>query len=226
MISLESLSKSFGKKTVLKDINLTFESGKTYGIVGSNGAGKTTLFNCIAGLETFKGSIKSKHEHPKNTLGFLPTHPYYFSKITGQEYINFVCQSRDISIENMASKNIFDLPLNHYATTYSTGMQKKLALTAILLQQNNWFILDEPFNGVDIQSNILITEILLHLKSLQKTIIMSSHIFQTLKDTCDEIFFLDKGQIEAHILKGQFEQFEAEMKTKFIGKKITELQLK
>jgi ABC-2 type transport system ATP-binding protein len=64
---------------------------------------------------------------------------------------------------------------------------KKLALTAILLQENKFFILDEPFNGVDIQSNIIITEIIIKLKELGKTILISSHIFSTLNDTCDEI---------------------------------------
>jgi len=59
MIKIESLSKSFGKKTVLKQINVTFEKGKVYGVIGENGAGKTTLFRCISGLETFSGSIKS-----------------------------------------------------------------------------------------------------------------------------------------------------------------------
>jgi ABC-2 type transport system ATP-binding protein len=64
---------------------------------------------------------------------------------------------------------------------------KKLALTAILLQENKFFILDEPFNGVDIQSNIIITELIIKLKELGKTILISSHIFSTLNDTCDEI---------------------------------------
>jgi ABC-2 type transport system ATP-binding protein len=72
-------------------------------------------------------------------------------------------------------------------------MQKKLALTAILLQDNNYFILDEPFNGVDIQSNIIITEIIHKLKELDKTVIISSHIFSTLSDTCDEIHLLSNG---------------------------------
>jgi ABC-2 type transport system ATP-binding protein len=72
-------------------------------------------------------------------------------------------------------------------------MKKKLAITAILLQENSYFILDEPFNGLDIQSNIILTEIILKLKELDKIVLISSHIFSTLSDTCDEIHLLRKG---------------------------------
>jgi len=160
MIQVEELSKSFGTKQVLKNINISFEQGKVYGIVGANGAGKTTLFRCLAGLETHDGLVKSTQTPLKNYLGFLPTNPYFFPKITGWEYLQLFCNARKIAITNFKERNIFNLPLNQYAITYSTGMKKKLALTAILLQQNEYFILDEPFNGVDIQSNLIITEII------------------------------------------------------------------
>ena len=91
MIQIEQLSKSFGAKKVLKDINISFEKGKVYGIVGANGAGKTTLFRCIAGLETHEGIVRSELEPLKNHLGFLPTNPYFFPKITGQEYLQLFC---------------------------------------------------------------------------------------------------------------------------------------
>lgn len=90
-------------------------------------------------------------------------------KITGKEYPQLLTNAREVELQNVHDKNIFDLPLNKYASTYSTGMQKKLALTAILLQQNEVFILDETFNGVDIQSNLVITEIIKKLKALKKT---------------------------------------------------------
>ncbi|MEM9820621.1 MAG: AAA family ATPase, partial [Bacteroidota bacterium] len=123
-------------------------------------------------------------------------------------------------------KNIFNLPLNQYATTYSTGMKKKLALTAILLQNNSYYILDEPFNGVDIQSNIIITEIIRQLKSLGKTILISSHIFSTLSSICDEIDLLQSGQIVRKVDPSEFEQLEEEMKMFTVGNSIEKLNLK
>ena len=226
MIQIENLSKKYGNKVVLQSINLHFESGKVYGLVGENGAGKTTLFNCIAGLEPYDGEIKSDLLLLKNHLGLLVTEPYFFPKITGKEYIQLLCNARNINTIDFEKNNIFDLPLNEYASKYSTGMKKKLALTAILLQENKYFILDEPFNGVDIQSNIIITEIIHKLKELGKTIIISSHIFSTLNDTCDEIMILENNSISKRVLKSDFYQLENDMKKNSIGNKIDFLNLK
>jgi len=117
------------------------------------------------------------------------------------------------------------LPLDQYAIIYSTGMKKKLAMIGVLMQQNDIFILDEPFNGVDIQSNIIITEIIQKLKSLGKTIVISSHIFSTLSDTCDEIHLLKEGKFVRKVFKDEFEKLEKEMKAFSIGNSIEKLDL-
>lgn len=225
MIKISGLSKSFGKNEVLKDIHLEFQAGKVYGLVGENGAGKTTLFRCIAGLENYQGTINSDLKPLKNHLGLLLTEPYFFAKITGKEYIRLLCNARGVKDPDLDAKNIFDLPLDQYASTYSTGMKKKLALTAVLLQGNQYFILDEPFNGVDIQSNIVLTEIILKLRELGKMVIVSSHIFSTLSDTCDEIHLLKKGEKLKTVQQGDFHSLEAEMKGISIGDKIEKLGL-
>ena len=226
MITIKNLSKSYGAHQVLHNIDITLEKGKVYGIVGENGAGKTTLFKCIASLEKFQGEIISDQKPLKNHLGFLPTDPYFFSKITGKEYLQLLCNARNIKEVNFSKKNIFNLPLQQYAATYSTGMKKKLALTALLMQHNDYIILDEPFNGVDIQSNIIITEIIHQLKSLDKIIIISSHIFSTLKSTCDEIHLLQAGKFTKSVQKEDFEQLEQEMINVTVGSSIEDLELK
>jgi len=226
MIDIVNLSKSFGENQVLKEINICFKSGQVYGIVGENGAGKTTLFRCIAGLEHFNGQIISKYNPLKNYLGLLLTEPFFFTKITGREYIRLICNARRKEIPNIDEKNIFDLPLNQYASTYSTGMKKKLALMAILLQDNQYFILDEPFNGVDIHSNIIIVEVVRKLKEIGKTVIISSHIFSTLSETCDEIHLLQKGVFIKKVNQPDFKLLENEMKEFMIGDKVEKLSLK
>jgi len=226
MIKIKKLSKYYGKKQVLNSINLEFEKGKIYGVVGENGAGKTTLFRCISGLENYTGNVSSDFKKLKNHLGLLLTEPFFFSKITGKEYIQLLANARQVKLSNIEDKNVFDLPLNQYASTYSTGMKKKLALTAILLQKNDVFILDEPFNGVDIHSNLIIVEIIKRFKKLEKTVIISSHIFSTLADTCDEIYLMKNGEIIKKVKQVDFINLETEMKEFTVGNRINKLELK
>lgn len=225
MIKIEHLSKSYGNKKVLNHISVGFEAGKVYGIVGENGAGKTTLFKCITGIESYEGIIQSSIRPLKDAIGFLTTEPYFFQKITGREYIQLLCNARKINPGTIDERNVFNLPLDQYASTYSTGMKKKLAFTSILLQNNSIFILDEPFNGVDIQSNLLITDIIHKLKSMEKTILISSHIFATLRETCDEIHLLSDGHFIRKVMHDEFDQLEQEMRDFNVGDKIDRLKL-
>lgn len=226
MIQIKNLTKRYGSHTVLENVSMDFSAGHVYGIVGENGVGKTTLFRCIAGLEHYDGDITSDTTPLKNHLGLLLTEPFFLPKMTGEEYIRLLCHARGIRIIDLAHSNLFDLPLHQYATTYSTGMKKKLAITAILLQENKYFILDEPFNGVDIQSNIVLAAVIHRLKALGKVVILSSHIFSTLGDTCDEIHLLRKGEAPKTVLRPDFGALEAEMKAAVVGDKLEHFNLK
>ena len=169
MIQLVEISKAFGSHVVLDRLSFTFEDNKVYGIVGKNGSGKTTLFHCMTGLESCKGEIVSERRPLKNHIGYLPTELFFYKLMTGMEYVQFVCNARNQKIENIAARNIFELPLNDYISTYSTGMKKKLALFAILLQDVPYYIFDEPFNGIDFQSSVLVFDIIKALKQRGKT---------------------------------------------------------
>lgn len=226
MIIIESLYKSYGNKNVLKNINLTFKKGEIIGVVGENGAGKSTLFKCMIGFENYDGLIEYDKGILKNVTGFLPTNPYFLSKITGLEYLQLLCNARNINASDIKEKNIFELPLNQYAETYSTGMKKKLALTGTLILNNEIFILDEPFNGVDIHSNIIIKEIILKLKELNKIVILSSHIFSTLNETCDKLHYLKNGEIIKSVSKSEFSEIEQDMRGLSVGNMIDKLELK
>lgn len=222
MIKIESLKKSFGKQEVLKGIDLTISNGSVLGIVGANGAGKTTLFRCLIGLEKYEGNIQCAEG--KLNIGFLPSNPEYLSKMTGSEYLIFVCKAREIETFDIDSYNLFELPLEKYAANYSTGMKKKLALTGLLLQQNDVYVLDEPFSGVDFESNLLIKELILALKKANKMLIVSSHILSTLTELCDEIHFLENGIINTSTSKENFDTIEQKMNFAKLSAKISELK--
>ena len=226
MLIIRDIFKQYGHKKVLDGINLSLEKGNVYGVVGKNGAGKTTLFRCIAGLERCRGEIESDYDNLKNHIGFLETTPIFLSRVTGWEYLKLLCVSRNIKEEDFEVQNLFDLPLGEYAEHYSTGMKKKLALLGILLQGNDIFILDEPFNGVDIQSNMLIVELIQRLKLHNKIVIISSHIFSTLSQNCDRIFYLDEGRLSRDITKDQYAELEAEMKARDVKEKVDQIKIK
>ena len=103
MLNITNLSKNYGKKKVLKEIELQFKPGEISGIVGENGAGKTTLFKCIAGLESHDGEIHHPTKNIKNRIGFLETNPEFLSKITGKEYLQLLCNARSIKNVNFDS---------------------------------------------------------------------------------------------------------------------------
>lgn len=217
MIRLIDLSKSYGTNTVLDKLSFTFRNGVVYGIVGKNGSGKTTMFRCIIGLESHKGSIEADETPLKNHMMFLPTEPFFYNMMTGMEYIQFICNARQNKVKNIPSKNIFNIPLNQYIHTYSSGMKKKLALFATLLQDVDYYILDEPFNGIDFQGSLILFDLIKLLKSKEKTILISSHIFFTLKQSCDEIVMLENAGFKYHVSKDQFDWLENDIHSEVVG---------
>ena len=108
-------------------------------------------------MEDFEGSIQSDYKLLKNEIAYLQAEPFLFSKMTGREYLQLVCNAKKIKNIDLDVKNIFDLPLDEYVEYYSTGMKKKLAINSVIIQGTEVYILDEPFNGLDIQSSMVIS---------------------------------------------------------------------
>lgn len=225
MIEIKDLHKSYGSKSVLEGINYSFDPGNIYGVVGKNGAGKTTLFKCIAGLLSYDGEISYGRDGSNAKLGFLYTNPITMSFITGWEYLKLHCTARGIQREDFDEQNMFELPLHEYIEHYSTGMLKKLAFMALLLQKNDIYILDEPFNGVDIQSNIILSAVIQKLKSAGKTVLISSHIFSSLQENCDEICVLNNGTLEETVQKEDFSRLGEQLKNDIVDTRLDKLEL-
>lgn len=211
MITIKNLNISYRKnEPVIDNLNLLIQDGMIHGIVGLNGAGKTTLLNSMFGLKNVDSGeiLNDGNKINKKSLAYLVTENFFYANITGREYLNlFTSKEFDLEKWNL----LFDLPLDHIIDGYSTGMKKKLALLGILKQDKPLLIIDEPFNGIDIETCRIIRMILLRLKENGKTIIVTSHIIETLTNLCDFIHYLEKGKIKYSKDKEGFADFEREI---------------
>ena len=214
MLEIQRLRKAYGNHVVLHDVSLVLRSSTIHGLVGANGAGKTTLINCLYGLEMdFMGTIRdSAGRIVREHTGLLPYEPYFYPRLTGREYLEFCLQARGRPLIDFAGWNqLLELPLDQYADEYSAGMRKKLALLALLVQQFDYLILDEPFNGLDLEANLLLKEILRRLRARGTGILLTSHILGALTETADEITVLVGGRVQRHYLAAEFGTLEQDL---------------
>ena len=209
MITIKELTIGYRKGVnVINSLNLTINDNTINGVVGLNGAGKTTLFNAIFGLiKKNSGNILlDGKELTKKETAYLPTENYFYSFITGREYLSLFDNS-DIDEWN----KLFKLPLDTIIDDYSTGMKKKLALLGVIRQNKPVMIFDEPFNGLDMESSQILRLILQQLKATGKTLILSSHILDSLTNVCDCIHYLESGTVKHSRDKAQFKELETEL---------------
>lgn len=211
MISIEKLIVSYDKElNVIDMLDLQIPDNSINGIVGLNGTGKTTLLNAIYGLIKPKSGkiLLNDKKISKKEIAFLPTENFFYSGITGREYLElFRNKNFDITDWNQ----LFQLPLNEIIDIYSTGMKKKLAFMGILKEDKPVMILDEPFNGLDLETVRILRLILLRLKEKGKTILITSHIIETLTNVCDYIHYLQDGKIDYSTGQENFPYFEQQL---------------
>lgn len=211
MLQLHDIFFKFNKKEIIGGVKLLAKKGIIKGLLGHNGAGKTTLFRLIFGFyKPSKGQILVEgHPLQGKMVSFLETEQYFYPYMTGREYLTLI-KSSDELIQKW--NGVFDLPLDQLVDHYSTGMKKKLAFIGVLLQDRPILLLDEPFNGVDLEGNEKMISVLNYLKA-EKIIIISSHALGLLTNISDEIIVLKAGKVTDEITKDQFEDFEQQIKT-------------
>lgn len=213
MVEINKLQVTYGANEVLKGIDLTCLPAEIHGILGMNGAGKTTLFRTLYGFKDKKSGTCQLDGAPlsNKAISFLETSPFFYSYMKGKEYLEIIAlRNKDFDIEKW--NRLFDLPLDDLIETYSTGMKKKLAFLGIISLDRPVMILDEPFSGVDVESNEKIFQILERLKKQGKIILLSSHILESFTGVCDKISVLKAGLIENTYVKPEFASLEQKLK--------------
>lgn len=205
---IEHLSKSFGKKQVLKDIDFTFEDGKIYGLLGRNGAGKTTLFNCLNGdvradsgrfyIETANGARDLEPED----IGYVLSTPTVPEFMTGREFLKFFVDIHENVIKEPKSLDeYFDYmsiapeDSNKLLKDYSHGMKNKMQMLINIIAQPNILLLDEPLTSLDV---VVAEEMKALLRSIKggRITVFSTHLLDLALDLCDEIVLLSHGELE------------------------------
>lgn len=212
MLTIKNLTASYGKDSVLENLNLDIEEGMIHGLAGINGSGKTTLFHTIYGFIKPDAGTIQLNEQPlsRKKIAFLETQNYFYSNIKGKEYLDLFPDSTSTFSVKMWQE-LFKFPLNDLIENYSTGMKKKLALTGILKLDKPILLLDEPFNGIDMEAVRIIEKLLLRLKEKGKTIIVTSHILETLTAICDQIHILENKNITRSYKKDEFAGIEKDL---------------
>ena len=226
MLEILDLYKDYGAHQVLRGVSLALQPGTIHGLVGANGAGKTTLINCLYGLERdFRGTIRNTAGAGVRTCtGLLPYEPYFYPRLTGREYLEFCLQARGRPVPDFSGWNqLLELPLDQYAEEYSAGMRKKLALLALLVQDFAYLILDEPFNGLDLEANLLIKAVLKRLRDRGTGILLTSHMLGALTETANEISVLIDGRVQRHYTAAEFGTLEQDLLDSLHREKLEQL---
>ncbi|MEA3319154.1 MAG: ABC transporter ATP-binding protein [Bacillota bacterium] len=212
MIETINLTKKYGKFTALDSLNLKVEKGTVFGFVGHNGAGKSTTFSILSTLlaPTSGTAIVNGYDVTKNPkmvrkyIGYMPDFFGVYDQFKTDEYLDFYGASYGIPLEErqklipqlLELVNLTDKK-DAYVDVLSRGMKQRLCLARALIHDPEVLILDEPASGLDPRARIEMREILRELKSMGKTIMISSHILPELAEMCDEIGVINGGKLVA-----------------------------
>ena len=203
-IELINVTKKFGQELVLKEVNLTLEQGRVYGIVGNNGSGKTVLMKCICGflipttglIQVFGSSIGQDVDFPES-LGVIIGTPGFLTNLTGRKNLEILAGMRrkigPAEVQQVLEKVGLDPALKKPVANYSLGMRQRLGIAQAIMEDPKLLILDEPFNGLDKHGVGEIRKLLLELKEEGKTILLASHNEEDIRILCDEVYEMDGG---------------------------------
>ncbi len=205
-IEFKNVTKKFKDITILKDINLVFESGNIYGLFGRNGSGKSVFLKLLCGFYTpsegeilYNGeNLNKKLEFPPNTRALIEK-PNFFPDLTGFENLKFLAEIQNKITDKEINDTLEFLGLdnekNKKYSKYSLGMKQKLGIAQVLMENPDVIVLDEPFNGVE---NVTVLKIIDYLKEEAKKgklIFISTHIMEDLEKLTDKIYYFDDGAI-------------------------------
>ncbi|MCI7443163.1 MAG: ABC transporter ATP-binding protein [Clostridium sp.] len=207
IIKINNLTKDYGNKKGIFNVNISIKKGEVFGFLGPNGAGKTTTIRnlmgfirpdsgtcSILGMDCFKESEKIKEK-----LGYLAGEIAFFDDLTGIKLLNFLADMKGIKDKRKMNELIerFELDPRGKVKKMSKGMKQKIGIISAFMSNAEVFILDEPTSGLDPLMQNRFVDLVLEEKKKGKTILMSSHIFEEIEKTCDRTAIIRNGKIVA-----------------------------
>ncbi|MCL1885781.1 MAG: ABC transporter ATP-binding protein [Dehalococcoidia bacterium] len=209
-VETRSLVKAFGNSKVLRGVDLCAPTGTTLAILGANGAGKTTLIKLLSGIMCPSSGqviitgleLKDNARKVRSLLGLVAHQSYLYGNLTAWENLDFYArmygvEKRETRISDMLKLVGLEVHRHSRFSTFSRGMQQRMALARALLHHPSILLLDEPETGLDQQGLGAIWDILRY-EGANRTIIFASHSFERALSVCDNIAILGRGRIVYH----------------------------
>lgn len=211
-VVMQGLTRVFGQKYAVNNLNLAVKRGEFYGFLGPNGAGKSTTIKMLigqlrpsSGLAFVSGvNVWQEPLRARTLMGALPEQLNLYQRLSGREFVRFVGRLYDLSRKEILSRteellNVFALTSDgdKLIADYSVGMKKKIGLAAALIHRPQVLFLDEPFEGVDPVSSRVIRNILNELTHSGTTIFFSSHIMEVVERLCSRVGIINQGVLVA-----------------------------
>ena len=202
MITSKNLTKKFGSKTAVDAVSLTLEPGHVYAMLGPNGSGKTTWMKMAAGLmKPTSGEILFNGEpvglDSRRSVAYMSTEPYFYSWMTvrdvGRYYQDFFDDFSMDRFEELISG--MELEDSMKTRTLSSGMMAKLKIAVTLARDAKVYMLDEPFNGIDLLARDEIRACILREAKPEKVLLLSSHLVEEMEAVADRAVFIRQGRL-------------------------------
>ena len=205
LITIQNLNKRYGKKQVLKDINLTLHSGRIIGLLGPNGSGKTTIIKILNGLlKDYHGQIlvdgHSLGVHSKKLISYLPDEPYFENWMTTSDVLQlFHDLYADFDLNKALSlMEKMNIEKKIKIKQLSKGMKEKFQLVLVMSRKAKIYILDEPLGGIDPAARELILDTILNNYDEEAMVLVSTHLIADIEKIFDEVIFIKDGSIILH----------------------------
>lgn len=205
LVKVSGLTKYYGAKKALNEVNLTIEPGKIIGLLGPNGSGKTTFIKILNGLlQTDAGEVLINGNKPgvitKNEVSYLPDRPYFGDWMRVSDVLNLFSDFYfDFNREHAEGMcKALGIETNAKIKTLSKGMKEKVQLILVMSRAAKLYLLDEPIAGVDPAARDMILDTILSNYHPESTVIISTHLIGDIERVLDEVIFLQEGNVVLH----------------------------